>query len=213
MALRYRTEYAENGNVADPTWWMINQTGYVGEFARLDRDNIAENVVVEDSFRPSVCNRVVADPKTDTVTLDDTITSWQHKASGSEIHDVSTTINQSALCICEWSGTIKWTDVDGTMGWANVALPDEDAVYVWDCVKVRIVADGVVVASTGWLASGQSWTGPMLVGAVPVEAGTRNVRVEARCARIVFAVDSVYSCVVNVPTFTERELVVRYRKR
>lgn len=212
MALRYRTEYAENQNVADPTWWLINQTGYVGEFGRLDRDNIASGVVVEDSFRPSVCNRVVADPKTDTITLDDTITSWQHEAGGSEIHNVTTTINQSALCIAEWSGTIKWTDVDGTMGWGSVTINDV-ANYVWDCVKVRIVADGVVIASTGWLACGQSWTSPMLAGAVPVEAGTRNVRVEARCARIIFAVDAVYSCVINVPTLTERELVVRYRKR
>ncbi len=212
MALRYRTEFAENGNVADPRWWLTNQVGYVGEFSRLDRDNIAQNVVVEDSFLPSVCNRVVADPKTDTVTLDDTITSWQYTSGGTEIHNVTTTINQSALCICEWSGTIKWTDVTGDMGWDSVVV-DGSTVFVWDCVKVHIVADGVVVASTGWLAAGQSWTSPMLVGAVPVEAGSRNVRVEARCARIVFAVDSVYSCVINVPTLTQRELVVRYRKR
>lgn len=205
MGLRYRKETAQNGNVADPTWWIRNDQELQNEWAFLDRDNLPEACISEPMVRDESFTYTASDQKTDTITLDRTSVAWQGSdvSTGDALHNVDVDVDVDSLFTVEWSGTYKWT---GTFTWN---------APTWDAMMVHIVVDGVEVASSGWLGDGSQWGSIFLVGSVPVVAGMRNVKMEVMMANIDYTkgTPTVETSCTDVLTFINRNLTVRLRKR
>lgn len=205
MSLRYRAETAQNGNVADPTWWMRNIQEFQNEWQFLDRDNLTESCITEAMVRANTFTEAFTDAKTDTITLDRTSLSWQTSdvSTGDALHNVSASCTVDGLMTVEWSGTYKWT---GTFTWT---------APTWDAFMVRLTVDGIEIASSGWLGDGSQWGSIFLVGAIPVTAGTRSIRLEAMMANINYqqSTPTIETTCTDSLNIINRHLVGRLRKR
>ena len=205
MAQHYRIETAQNGNVADPTWWIRCIQEFQNGWQFLDRDNLTESCVTEAMIRDESFTYTASDQKTDTITLDKTSLSWQNTdvSTGDTLHNLSVTCDVDCLLIVEWSGTYKWT---GTLTWTS---PTQDAFMA------RVTVDGIEVASSGWLGDGRQWGSLFLVGAIPVSAGVRPVKLEVLMANIDYTQSSptIETSCTDVLTLINRNLTVRLRKR
>lgn len=213
MALRYRQDYFENGNIADPTPTLRAFNEFAGEWQYLDRDNLAKNAVVEANVIAGTFVSVTSDPQSTDATPDTTSTGWQYQdASNNTLNSVTVTPADEALLVVEWSGSHQFDTSYGTLGRETVTIGSL-TYYAWDSIRYRLTVDGIVIAQTGWLTDGQRWNGPYLVGATPVTPGPRVVRLEIQMARIVTGLGTIYSACINVPTLKARELVVTTYQR
>lgn len=196
-----RKERALNGMIADPAPLNENNNVFAGTLnGDMQRDNIPLNGITADMIEPGAFNRVIADPQTATITLDSTSQQWQSKIGSDPLHEVTDSVDSDCVLEIEWSGGHKYTTVSALL----------------DSIRYHIVVNGVEIASTGWLFAGHIQASVSLNGAIPVQAGPIDVRVEAMAANVsdsiaspgLFAISGGIDSVIDI---TERELVIIVR--
>ena len=107
MALRYRQEYNETGDVLDPQAYNINQNELISEFnGGLDRQNIQRQVVQRAQIVDGAFNAVRERSENGFATLDMTSRTWQTVISESFAAPVD------CLCIFEYSGYHAWPNIN-----------------------------------------------------------------------------------------------------
>lgn len=198
MALRYRVERAQNGDILDPSPWNLNQTQFVGEFSGyLDHDNLPTNSVDGDSVVVGAFTQEVGDVTTSTLTLDTTSTDWQ------VVHALDIDADVDTVVLIEWSGGHKWNQASG--GRSNDGVSS-------DMITYQISVDGNVIAETGPMGDDQYWGCADLVGVTTLQAGPHTISVFAKIANMYIRYDtgqlwSYFSGVKNGVVLQSRELI------
>jgi len=213
MAQTFRQATAQTGNVNSPEWLMKNLGVFQGAWVQLDSENLPDSGITEGMVASNTFVEIDDDAQTTSVVLDNSQTFWQSiGSSGGSIHNVNITLDIDSLLTVTWSGGFSWAQPVG-LGYATPTL-NGVVIQVWDAVAFQIVVDGVVAVDTGWMSDAIRQNGTWIRGCVPVTAGPRNIKVEARCARIQSSTtgDPIYANATNVCTVLNRLLIWEARK-
>lgn len=167
MALRYRQEYSETGDVLDPQAYNVNQNELISEFnGGLDRQNIARQVIARAQIVTGAFTSVHQVEAPSFSTLDMTSRTWQTVISETFTAPVD------CMCVFEYSGFHQWP-----------------AVYngdnrLEDAAQYRITLDGTELTMSHFYGESVLNDSPYLVCASPVPAGVHTISVEVLFSRI-----------------------------
>lgn len=167
MALRYRQEYNETGDVLDPQAYNVNQNELISEFnGGLDRQNILRQVIQRAQIVDGAFNAVRETSASGFLTADMTSRTWQTVISEGFAAPVD------CLCIFEYSGYHTWPGVYS----GNNRLED--------AVQYRITLDGTELFTSHFYGESVLQDAVYLPCAVPVPAGQHTVSVEILFSRV-----------------------------
>jgi hypothetical protein len=216
MGQRYRQNYYENGDIIDPTGWVLDNSELAGEVnGSLDRDNIAQNTITQadihtmstvSSGRDGPFTAVQHFTSTTNYTPENENISWQ--GAGNDANGLfSKSITAQEDCILVVEFTVTWA-------WSGAAL-SQDADYNADTFQLRVTVDGVVLALSNYFSDEQGHAGTYLIGTTVAVAGVHDVRVEVLCARRAPTDDAITASPTNIydVTFSTRALCVTQEKR
>lgn len=201
MALRYRVERAQNGDILDPSPWNLNQKELSGEFnGYLDHDNLPENSVDGDSVVVGAFTQDAGSVNTGALTIDPLTVEWQHLYTVTLDADVDTPVR------VEFSGGHKWDQASGGRSYDAVASSQ-------DHIQYQITVDGNTVAETGPLSDDHYWECVDLVGVALLQAGPHTILVSCKVAHLYISCNtgqlfSYCKGIVNGVSGTEGELIV-----
>lgn len=200
MALRYRQEYNETGDVLDPQPYNYNQNELISEFnGRLDRHNVLEQSLVRGQVVTGAFSSIHQVEAAAFLTSDMTSRTWQTV--------ISETFTAPVDCMCtfEFSCNLFWPP----LGIYSGDNRQEDAAML------RIVLDGTEIVASHFYGESVLNDAAYLVGAAPVPAGVHTVSAEILFARVFHSSLQFSEDAVNAGAFivTAPVLVTVERRR
>lgn len=216
MGLRYRQTYYENGDIVDPTGWVLDNNELAGEVnGSLDRDNIPASTIVQAEIVGISAN---GGPFTsifyrwsDTAYAPTyTTTAWQG-GTGNGVNGIfSYTVTADEDCVLVVEMDTEWATGafhgGGPVDWPRIS----------DTMQLRITVDGIVIAQSGYLPIlhlKQIAYATYLIGSGVVVAGDHDIRVEVQVAQRASIDDTIQVPCQTEMTFLTRNLCVTQEKR
>jgi len=216
MGQRYRFNWNDENDVLDPTAWVEDNSEFAGEFnGYLDRDNFARADIVKAEIVDESFTVVDSQTSTTTYTPDRQVVSWQGGGGNGALGIFQRTVTCDVDCALSVECNLTWTWASSA--WSMVsdgaAAPGEVSTFRTNCVRFRIVVDGVDLCRTGFFDDTHRYFGTYLVGATVVTSGQHVVSIECEVSRRTWETLALFNNNTFNVDIKNRHLLVIQEKR